>query len=535
MYSKLIRLALNATVLCSVATSIASAQSDSNTNSDIRGAYIESYGQSPNTSILQVLSSVFQQFDRKGDGIDLADIGAFEKQQAAQMNAGLASQWLRMDLNADLKITRDEVESSMNQYRRRVATSDAQTKRINGELKKQVDTLFLADADSNGTIEGTELYRPQRQGENQNNYAEKATAFVRALLKIDPNGDGTITETEAAYIASQALEGVDTQIAEKFVQRQTTQSGGMSANCPKLDIAKDSTLVLLGAYEGTSLSTVTVAGQDETTHGATLLIEEGTTPITLVVTSYSPMIWQVKGATQRIAKVVLSGVARQNSNEKVSAGVVGIDRSKVQFINAANCLRNFYDVKSPDGLITKAYLQKMINRAPDVFLGRYDVGIVAIPSGRGTSKEINSAERADLKAKAAVQYYTIGPDGKPLAFNGTKERPLVRSAEGLLFDFNSDGLMDFKLSDVVSDAKAEAYEVYPEHAGLLQLVGQGKLERMSADHGGWKVKSATRFPAGLAGAMMTSFFVPKGVKMPEGNPGHSRVFSEETASYIDFN
>jgi hypothetical protein len=233
MYKTFIRLALNATLLCSVAPSMANAQAASDSNSDIRSAYIESYGQSPNTGILQVLSSVFQQFDRKGDGIDLTDVDTFEKQQAAQMNAGLASQWLRMDLNADLKITRDEVENSMNQYRRRGVTSEAQNNRINSELKRQVDALFMADADRNGMIEGSELYRPQRQGENENSYTEKTTAFVKALLKGDPNSDGKLTEAEAAFIASQALEGVDVQISQGLVQRQTIQPGGMGAKCPQ--------------------------------------------------------------------------------------------------------------------------------------------------------------------------------------------------------------------------------------------------------------------------------------------------------------
>ena len=208
MYSNFIRLALAGTVLCSVATAMANAQTASTTNSDIRSAYVESYGQNQNGGILQVLASLFQQFDRTGDGIDAADIELFEKLQMAQLHAGTAAEWLRMDLNSDLKVTGEEVENSMDRYRRRGGTmSDAQTKQMNAELKKQVDTLFAADADGNGVIEGRELYNPQQKGRDET-YIKKATVFVKALLKVDPNGDGKLSETEAALIASQALDSV---------------------------------------------------------------------------------------------------------------------------------------------------------------------------------------------------------------------------------------------------------------------------------------------------------------------------------------
>lgn len=536
MYSNFIRLALTGTVFCSIATTLANAQTASSTDSDIRSAYIESYGQSPDTGVLQVLANLFQQFDRTGNGIDAADIDYFEKQQAAQIHANIASQWLRLDVNADLKVTREEVEGSLSRYRSRAgAMTEQQTKRINEDLKKQIDMMFLADANADGVVEGIELYTPQQRRDNEYVYLKKGTAFVKALLRADPDGDGKVTQTEAALIASHSLDGVDVQITQNLAQRQVAQMGDMSEQCPKIEVAKESSVILLGTYEGTSLSSVTVAGQDETTHAATLFIEDGSTPLTLVLTSYSPMVWNVTGAKQRIVKMILGGPMSMRSRENAATGVVGIDRNKVQFIKNVGCLNYFHVAKSEQGLMTSALFQKMSGKAPDIVFGKYAAGIVAIPSGRGTSAEVTEVERVDLKTKAAAQFYTIGQDGKLLAFDATKEQRSLQGAERLLFNFNPDGVMSFKVSDVVSGSKAEDYNVYPEHAGLLQLLGQGRIEAFSGGHGGWKIKSAIRFPAGLAGALMTSFFVPKGVKIPEGNPGHSKVFSEETASYIDFN
>jgi hypothetical protein len=207
MYQNFIRWTLTATILCGIATAVANAQTTSTANSDVRSAYLESFGQLPNASVLQVLASLFQQFDRAGDGIDAADIDYSEKQQAAQVHSNIAAQWLRMDINADLKISREEVEGSLGRFRMRngILTKD-QKKRMDEELKKQVDVSFQVDADHNGIIEGIELYTPQQNRNNDSDYIDKNIAFVKALLKADPNGDGKVTQTEAGFIASQSLD-----------------------------------------------------------------------------------------------------------------------------------------------------------------------------------------------------------------------------------------------------------------------------------------------------------------------------------------
>jgi hypothetical protein len=101
--------------------------------------------------------------------------------------------------------------------------------------------------------------------------------------------------------------------------------------------------------------------------------------------------------------------------------------------------------------------------------------------------------------------------------------------ESGMLHFNPTGLLDVNVRDVVSEVAVARYAVLPQEAGLMQLSYEGKLERIK---GGWKVLSQTRFPAGLAGAHGTTFIVPKGVPLPEGSPGHSCVFLEDTAKTL---
>ena len=84
--------------------------------------------------------------------------------------------------------------------------------------------------------------------------------------------------------------------------------------------------------------------------------------------------------------------------------------------------------------------------------------------------------------------------------------------------------MRIDASTVIGGQPVTNYEVFPQQAGLLQLLLDGALVRN--DRGDFVVTRQTRFPAGLAGGHAVRFIVPKGVPRPTGDPGHSRVTME---------
>ncbi len=505
-------------------------------NNNVRDAYLDSFGQQQGMTVLQALASVFQQFDREGDGIETVDLDFFESIQNAASNANLASQWLRYDLNGNLSVSRQEVEEMLGSHQFGMSANsmnERQKKQIAAQLKKNLDEMFANDLDGNGSIEGVELYRPTNKARDDRSYRQGYMPFAKAMLKADPNRDGKLTQAEAASIAGESLDGVDDELAKIFVEKRNAQSQGTADSCPKIDVAKDSSVILFGTYESTSLASVTVAGQDNTTYGSNIFIEDGSTSLTLILTSYNPMIWRFSGATQRISKLVVSAPSREQSEGKVPAGVTGIDRGKIQFIKGNSCLHYFSEVNSAEALIAKTMAGKMSGKSVGIVFANYDVETISLPSGLGSGRKVSKVDKLALKQKSGAQYFTVGANGELTPIGDEVEKFRSNRAERDLFQFNPSGLMQFKASEVVSDATAEPYIIYPENAGLLQLEAQKKIEAMQGDSHGWKINAAIRFPAGLAGAVSTGFFLPKGVPEPEGDPGHSCVFSEEAGGTLN--
>ena len=72
-----------------------------------------------------------------------------------------------------------------------------------------------------------------------------------------------------------------------------------------------------------------------------------------------------------------------------------------------------------------------------------------------------------------------------------------------------------------------------ELGGLARIDGDANVDRLSGVTNSYilprelRIVGKMRFPAGLHGAHATHFILGKGVPMPEGDPGHSQIDSEE--------
>jgi hypothetical protein len=85
---------------------------------------------------------------------------------------------------------------------------------------------------------------------------------------------------------------------------------------------------------------------------------------------------------------------------------------------------------------------------------------------------------------------------------------------------------------VVAGVAAERYGVLPQEAGLIQLLKSGALTQNR--DGDYLIKQKIRFPAELSGAHSVKFLLLRGVPMPDGDPNHCEVISEETGEAIKF-
>lgn len=91
-------------------------------------------------------------------------------------------------------------------------------------------------------------------------------------------------------------------------------------------------------------------------------------------------------------------------------------------------------------------------------------------------------------------------------------------------------MIEIDPAKVVSPVPVASYDVLPQQAGLLQLMRSGALTQNRG--GEFLIYRKIRYPAGLGGAHSVNFLLLKGVPVPDGDPVHATVISEETGQPI---
>ncbi|MBI3672727.1 MAG: hypothetical protein HY245_04770 [Rhizobiales bacterium] len=484
-----------------------------------------------------VVARMFAELDRNGDGITQDEIDLARTIRLAQSRGQRAAGLLRYDLNGDLAISRDEVEQAVRfeMGRRGTASNAVPEERLNREIGRLADRVMQRDADGNGKIEGSEIYvaDPQQDGDRR---LDQWGDLPQAALRADPDGDGRLTEAEAMVLFAKVL-GDAGNIAPLVAQKKLVNQSGTAqpgAGCPAMTVPDGAKLIVLGGYEGEALSSVSVAGQDGETSSATVTIEDGSEPLALVLTSYDAIVWQFAGATQRVAKVYAGSLQTNAGDGKPAVGITGVARDKVTFFGSQRCFNSFGRSDGSDPNLAATVVERLTGRKTDATFGQYAIRVVALPSGTFTPARDKNTSRGSPTIIIGDKKIVIQPDGT------TKVEGIATSSTGGLAEltadfnhFNPAGIATIDAAKVVSDTKAEAYEVLPQQAGLLQLVKAGILEITGP--GKYRILGKMRYPAGLAGAHSVRFALAKGVPAPSGDPGHSCVVSEETGKPIDGN
>ncbi|MEE9453627.1 MAG: hypothetical protein V3V13_04505 [Paracoccaceae bacterium] len=425
----------------------------------------------------------------------------------AKLRAASIGKLLAWDLNADGSISQSE------------------RKAFTGNDAVGVELLFArADMDDDGVVSLTELF----------SYASaEALANVRQsnyehLMLFDVDQDGTVTASEIVATIT-ALEK-DPLIPVSNTERPlTTPSRTPRLICDAPKPTDDSTIIVLSGYEGAALSSVSIVGMDRVTHVGRVVIEPGQKSIYLFLSAHSFMIWDIVGATDRIAGVV---VQKGRVQGEAGAGVLGIPQDKVHFVAFNSCLKPIYSIEGGDGIIAYRQMTESLGREPDNMHAHYTIGSISLPSGAGTKV---GGEGTDIIIYDGKRY-EITPEGPKLIDEAEGQSPgdqpygasqTFRS----LKRFNPGGIRAIDADAVVAPGDATTYDVMPQEAGLLQLLLEQKI-RYTRDGFYIISKPIARFPAGLAGAHQVKFMLAEGVQMPSGSSGHSPVYSAETGKCI---
>jgi Ca2+-binding EF-hand superfamily protein len=428
--------------------------------------------------------------DRNDDGLDKEDIAIQRETMQAQRRASAIGQALTYDLNGDFKVTRAEVERAIRvdaSYRSRAIDSQLSRYDTNGD-----GIITISEAAASATTPDQERY-PLDQ-----------------LLALDPNGDGKLTTNELRGLAQRVFASVDRngdgeisreeyQPLGERVQQQREIRTAQACGLPP--VPSNARLVVYGGYEGDTISSAFIGGPEEETNLIDVSIERGSDPLYLVLTSYESMVWRFSGATDRVARVVVSSL---HSNEgRVSlSGVVGVPADHVT-IATPGCPRYFHERTGRETERSLTALGQALGRQPNAVFASYSTQRISLPSGTLTAAQSGGAP-------------------VPNGFDPGMWREASRFWPG--------GLAKVDPRSIVAKARVAPYAVLPSQMGLSQLIGSGAIQPTGS---GYRiVRPIPQMPPSMGGAHSVRLELANGVPMPPGDPVHSCVISLATGKPV---
>ncbi|WP_156510558.1 hypothetical protein [Labrenzia sp. OB1] len=420
--------------------------------------------------------------------------------------------------------------------------------RFKAEIRTSITTSILRnDLDGNGEMSSEEIDRVRAVLSG-----EQRSRFETTVIKVDTDNDGTLSAAEIRKRGAEAvadlqklggrgrLKGTAFMVFDanaddvvvvddiiKTIDRLTKEGPSVTPEsrsdrnevCKLPKPSPEASPVFVGAYEGTALSTVAVAGPENETTFAELEIEEGKEPVYIVASVYDAMVLRVTGATERVERFV--------GRSQNGMGVIGLPAELVDLTSLSNChFPVAYKENTSKWIKARALLTADLGREASMIVG-YKLSRLQLPSGR------SDKPAASQKASGGI-IIQKGDKRFRMTDKGLAEIVESQTSSALEIDLRRnypDGIERLMPEDIVTNGKAEVYEVLPQQAGLVQLMKSGALSRLS--DGAYSIdKPIVRFPAGLNGGHSVKFVLRSGVPMPAGSRGHSTVLIEETGECL---
>jgi len=222
-------------------------------------------------------------------------------------------------------------------------------------LLRQLFTVNERDADNNPRLMSLEdIFEAGLLSAEQNPAQNNATSLAIDLLNeqnaaIDAlpfdarlDADGNYPDPRPVTLPDPEDTLPPPQDPEPNPLPPETDTSGNNSCQPNLSPNESDEVVLLLGYEGTAYSSVAVASLDRETEVTRVRIESGDTPLYIVASSFTDMVWSIEGDTDRVAGFV---AAKGQNPGFAGVGVVGLPPEKVDFTDYS-CMPYFHGTSS---------------------------------------------------------------------------------------------------------------------------------------------------------------------------------------------
>ena len=269
---------------------------------------------------------------------------------------------------------------------------------------------------------------------------------------------------------------------------------------PELATVGPFRLYAAGAYSGRKLGyQIDRSGHEGTT--VDVLVNSPGSPVALMLGNYEPTAWNIgwtKGT--RIVAVLVGGYHSQH----VTGLPDGVPLIVSTHDNRGSCGYFYISADKPQGLnpLARQVFGQQIDMLYPVREGRVVVGDALRPD----AKPVTDAAASPVASFRVPDTLAAGEAGLEYAM---RQGWLRRATPG--------------------DAQAwvAALDARPDRDDRPPVAG-GRPPRSLSVHNGYVVLAQFELPPGLYGAHSATFFVPKGVARPTGNPGHSAIYDFNT-------
>ncbi len=261
---------------------------------------------------------------------------------------------------------------------------------------------------------------------------------------------------------------------------------------PELSIPSDLVIYGTESYSGRK----TNFQIDQSGHTATqfdITVNHPYKPVALMLSSYEPSIWNIKWAAgTNIVAIWASGYHKQ-----VIAGAPSHVPTFTRYSGKTPCIKGS---RYPKEHQLRTLSRRLFNKPIDQFVQGNNTGNVLLGSRTSPSTHLQTNI------------------SKPPKSFRDKTAPLAGKA----------GLKEARSKGLIRYATAHDKLLWEQAVSLKNdRKSPSGLHTIGHNYGYVVLKEFT-YPAGLYGAHMSLFYIPKGVPTPSGNPGHSAVYNFNT-------